>query len=266
MLHQKGPSQAVFQNSSQYHNYHLTFEFTHLLSCLLHPWPCCTYIISRPNIVILYYSSMTILHLCRVSFLIICFATNVSSTSSNIDHDVWNTRELDTKKKDVTESCKGFEISGKRFLVHRKHDTRRAIEGQIISCDSLGSLNLLQLDGAVEVDFKTGKRTDIGRIGLNSDTIAFIHNANPSPPNPLFWLFVIHSMMRMSGNATMKIDVKVVSIRVHGAILLLSKLVNIHISICILSVSIAIMCATICIHISIKIICILSLSPWNCCE
>ncbi len=68
-----------------------------------------------------------------------------------------------------------------RVKVWLYEDTRMAMEGQIIGFDEYMNMTL---DGAVECDLKTGKRTDVGRILLKGDAITLIQNANP-PPAPV---------------------------------------------------------------------------------
>ena len=53
-------------------------------------------------------------------------------------------------------------------------DTRMAIEGQIIGFDEY--MNFV-LDGAQEVDAKSGKRVDVGRILLKGDAITLMQEA-----------------------------------------------------------------------------------------
>lgn len=53
-------------------------------------------------------------------------------------------------------------------------DTRMAIEGQIVGFDEY--MNFV-LDGATEVDTKSGKRTDVGRILLKGDSITLMQAA-----------------------------------------------------------------------------------------
>lgn len=53
-------------------------------------------------------------------------------------------------------------------------DTRMAIEGQIIGFDEY--MNFV-LDGAQEVDTKSGKRVDVGRILLKGDAITLMQEA-----------------------------------------------------------------------------------------
>jgi len=48
------------------------------------------------------------------------------------------------------------------------------IEGQIIGFDEY--MNFV-LDGATEIDTKTGKRTDVGRILLKGDAITLMQEA-----------------------------------------------------------------------------------------
>lgn len=53
-------------------------------------------------------------------------------------------------------------------------DTRMAIEGQIIGFDEYMNMTL---DGAAEVDTKTGKKVDVGRIMLKGDAITLLQTA-----------------------------------------------------------------------------------------
>ena len=53
-------------------------------------------------------------------------------------------------------------------------DTRMAIEGQIVGFDEY--MNFV-LDGATEVDMKSGKKTDVGRILLKGDSITLMQAA-----------------------------------------------------------------------------------------
>ena len=53
-------------------------------------------------------------------------------------------------------------------------DTRMAIEGQIVGFDEY--MNFV-LDGATEVDLKTDKRVDVGRILLKGDSITLLQAA-----------------------------------------------------------------------------------------
>jgi small nuclear ribonucleoprotein E len=55
-------------------------------------------------------------------------------------------------------------------------DTRMALEGQIIGFDEYMNMTL---DDAVELDTKSGKRRDIGRILLKGDNITLIQDASP---------------------------------------------------------------------------------------
>lgn len=57
-------------------------------------------------------------------------------------------------------------------------DTRTKLEGQIIGFDEYMNVTL---DDSVEIDTKTGKRTDIGRILLKGDCITLLQEANVSP-------------------------------------------------------------------------------------
>lgn len=61
-------------------------------------------------------------------------------------------------------------------------DTRMSLEGQIIGFDEYMNMTL---DDAVEIDKKTGKKTNVGRILLKGDAITLLQNANPPrPPQP----------------------------------------------------------------------------------
>lgn len=53
-------------------------------------------------------------------------------------------------------------------------DTRMAIEGQIVGFDEY--MNFV-LDGATEVDMKSGKKTNVGRILLKGDAITLMQDA-----------------------------------------------------------------------------------------
>ncbi|KAL3763477.1 hypothetical protein ACHAW5_010869 [Stephanodiscus triporus] len=61
-----------------------------------------------------------------------------------------------------------------RVKIWLYEDTRMAIEGQIVGLDEY--MNLV-LDGASEVDTKSGKRTDVGRILLKGDAITLLQDA-----------------------------------------------------------------------------------------
>ena len=58
-------------------------------------------------------------------------------------------------------------------------DSRMALEGQIIGFDEYMNMTL---DDAVEIDMKTGKKEDVGRILLKGDAITLMQNANPGEP------------------------------------------------------------------------------------
>jgi len=58
-------------------------------------------------------------------------------------------------------------------------DTRTKLEGQIIGFDEYMNITL---DGAVEIDVKTGKRSNIGRILLKGDCVTLLQEA-PRPEN-----------------------------------------------------------------------------------
>eukprot|EP01083_Nonionella_stella_P008464 24437_1 len=78
------------------------------------------------------------------------------------------------------------------FLLHRPsqqknrvkvwlyEDTRMSLEGQIIGFDEYMNMTL---DDAVEIDKKTGKKTNVGRILLKGDAITLLQNANPPRPS-----------------------------------------------------------------------------------
>ena len=53
-------------------------------------------------------------------------------------------------------------------------DTRMAIEGQIVGFDEY--MNFV-LDGATEVDMKSGKKTNVGRILLKGDAVTLMQDA-----------------------------------------------------------------------------------------
>mmetsp|Transcript_22531 Transcript_22531/g.47457 ORF Transcript_22531/g.47457 Transcript_22531/m.47457 type:complete len:87 (+) Transcript_22531:204-464(+) len=61
-----------------------------------------------------------------------------------------------------------------RVKIWLYEDTRMTIEGQIIGFDEY--MNIV-LDMATEVDTKTQKRTDVGRILLKGDAITLIQQA-----------------------------------------------------------------------------------------
>jgi small nuclear ribonucleoprotein E len=61
-----------------------------------------------------------------------------------------------------------------RVKIWLYEDTRMIIEGQIIGFDEY--MNFV-LDGATEIDSKTGKRTDVGRILLKGDSITLLQEA-----------------------------------------------------------------------------------------
>ncbi|EJK57461.1 hypothetical protein THAOC_22489 [Thalassiosira oceanica] len=61
-----------------------------------------------------------------------------------------------------------------RVKIWLYEDTRMSIEGQIIGFDEY--MNFV-LDSATEVDMKTGKRTDVGRILLKGDAITLMQTA-----------------------------------------------------------------------------------------
>eukprot|EP00552_Chaetoceros_brevis_P000709 CAMPEP_0197740276 /NCGR_PEP_ID=MMETSP1435-20131217/23370_1 /TAXON_ID=426625 /ORGANISM="Chaetoceros brevis, Strain CCMP164" /LENGTH=58 /DNA_ID=CAMNT_0043329905 /DNA_START=39 /DNA_END=215 /DNA_ORIENTATION=- len=55
-----------------------------------------------------------------------------------------------------------------------------SLEGQIIGFDEYMNMTL---DDAVEIDKKTGKKTNVGRILLKGDAITLLQNANPPRPS-----------------------------------------------------------------------------------
>jgi small nuclear ribonucleoprotein E len=61
-----------------------------------------------------------------------------------------------------------------RVKIWLYEDTRMAIEGQIVGFDEY--MNFV-LDGASEVDTRSGKRTDVGRILLKGDAITLLQAA-----------------------------------------------------------------------------------------
>jgi len=61
-----------------------------------------------------------------------------------------------------------------RVKIWLYEDTRMTIEGQIIGFDEY--MNFV-LDGASEIDTKTNKRTDVGRILLKGDSITLMQEA-----------------------------------------------------------------------------------------
>ena len=61
-----------------------------------------------------------------------------------------------------------------RVKIWLYEDTRMAIEGQIVGFDEY--MNFV-LDGASEVDTKSGKRTNVGRILLKGDAITLLQAA-----------------------------------------------------------------------------------------
>lgn len=61
-----------------------------------------------------------------------------------------------------------------RVKIWLYEDTRMTIEGQIIGFDEY--MNFV-LDGAQEIDTKTEKRTDVGRILLKGDAITLMQEA-----------------------------------------------------------------------------------------
>ena len=61
-----------------------------------------------------------------------------------------------------------------RVVIWLYEDTRMSIEGLIIGFDEY--MNLV-LDNATELDLKTGKKTDVGRILLKGDAITLMRKA-----------------------------------------------------------------------------------------
>ncbi|KAL7543968.1 hypothetical protein ACHAXR_013463 [Thalassiosira sp. AJA248-18] len=61
-----------------------------------------------------------------------------------------------------------------RVKIWLYEDTRMAIEGQIIGFDEY--MNFV-LESAVEIDSKSGKKTDVGRILLKGDAITLMQEA-----------------------------------------------------------------------------------------
>ena len=61
-----------------------------------------------------------------------------------------------------------------RVKIFLYEDTRMAIEGQIVGFDEY--MNFV-LDGATEVDMKSGKKTNVGRILLKGDAITLMQDA-----------------------------------------------------------------------------------------
>ena len=61
-----------------------------------------------------------------------------------------------------------------RVKIWLYEDTRMAIEGQIIGFDEY--MNFV-LEGATEVDTKTGKKSEVGRILLKGDAITLMQEA-----------------------------------------------------------------------------------------
>eukprot|EP00549_Striatella_unipunctata_P003131 CAMPEP_0118691568 /NCGR_PEP_ID=MMETSP0800-20121206/10756_1 /TAXON_ID=210618 ORGANISM="Striatella unipunctata, Strain CCMP2910" /NCGR_SAMPLE_ID=MMETSP0800 /ASSEMBLY_ACC=CAM_ASM_000638 /LENGTH=99 /DNA_ID=CAMNT_0006589369 /DNA_START=200 /DNA_END=499 /DNA_ORIENTATION=+ len=64
-----------------------------------------------------------------------------------------------------------------RVRIWLYEDTRMRIDGQIIGFDEYMNMTL---DDATEVDVKTGKQTEVGRILLKGDSITLIHEAPAS--------------------------------------------------------------------------------------
>ena len=62
----------------------------------------------------------------------------------------------------------------KRVKIWLYEDTRMSIEGQIIGFDEYMNMTL---DDAAEVDTKTGKKVDVGRILLKGDAITLLQEA-----------------------------------------------------------------------------------------
>lgn len=61
-----------------------------------------------------------------------------------------------------------------RVKIWLYEDTRMALEGQIIGFDEY--MNFV-LEGATEVDTKTGKKSEVGRILLKGDAISVLQEA-----------------------------------------------------------------------------------------
>jgi len=61
-----------------------------------------------------------------------------------------------------------------RVKIWLYEDTRMALEGQIIGFDEY--MNFV-LEGATEVDTKTGKKNEVGRILLKGDAISVLQEA-----------------------------------------------------------------------------------------
>ncbi|KAL7544275.1 hypothetical protein ACHAWF_007659 [Thalassiosira exigua] len=61
-----------------------------------------------------------------------------------------------------------------RVKIWLYEDTRMMIEGQIVGFDEY--MNFV-LDGATEIDAKTGKKTDVGRILLKGDAITLMQES-----------------------------------------------------------------------------------------
>jgi len=64
-----------------------------------------------------------------------------------------------------------------RVLLWLYEDTRLKLEGQIIGFDEYMNITL---DDTIEVDTKSGKRRDVGRILLKGDCITLMQSANPT--------------------------------------------------------------------------------------
>lgn len=63
-----------------------------------------------------------------------------------------------------------------RVKIWLYEDTRMMLEGQIIGFDEYMNMTL---DEACEMDTKTGKKENIGRILLKGDAITLLQSANP---------------------------------------------------------------------------------------
>jgi small nuclear ribonucleoprotein E len=63
-----------------------------------------------------------------------------------------------------------------RVKIWLYEDTRMILEGQIIGFDEYMNMTL---DEACEMDTKTGKKENIGRILLKGDAITLLQSANP---------------------------------------------------------------------------------------
>lgn len=63
-----------------------------------------------------------------------------------------------------------------RVKIWLYEDTRMMLEGQIIGFDEYMNMTL---DEAYEIDTKTGKKENVGRILLKGDAITLLQSANP---------------------------------------------------------------------------------------